>query len=161
MHFRIPRACMHCDRPCILTLLVKLYLLHERFRFLWKPRRPSTHTIIMYTCTYHCKSLLRLHYDHIHWLHSCLWYKLAGSCLHLYILLLTSELDLSPHQRMLFLLVCLYLQGRIHRGGFWDCNPPKWSELQYKMQVYTTDVLSHGNALIYLAKRLVVVVAKF
>ena len=47
------------------------------------------------------------------------------------------------------------------RGGVQGvATPPKWPESQYKMQYYT-DVLSHANALIYIAKCLVIVVVKF
>ena len=38
--------------------------------------------------------------------------------------------------------------------GGWGCNPfppPKWSGSQYKCSIATTDVLSHCNALIYIA----------
>ena len=108
-------SCMHAWRPSMYThsVTINLYLkdlgfyvhvgLGNHLLIL------SLHTFVRNIWTYHCKPLLHLDCDHIHWLHSCLWYSLADSCLHLYILLLTSELDLFPHQRMLFLLVHLYL----------------------------------------------------
>ena len=42
-------------------------------------------------------------------------------------------------------------------GGFWGCNPPENGQ-SYNTKCSTTNVLS---ALIYIAKRLVVVVVKF
>ena len=44
-------------------------------------------------------------------------------------------------------------------GGFWGCNPP--NGLGHSIKCSTTDVPSHVNALIYMAKCLVVVVVKF
>ena len=51
-------------------------------------------------------------------------------------------------------------QGRIQRGGVSGvATPPSGQSCNIKCS--TTDVLSHEDELIYLAKRLVVVVAKF
>ena len=52
------------------------------------------------------------------------------------------------------------MQGRIQRGGVSGVATPPNGQ-SYNIKCSTTDVLSHGDALIYLAKRLVVVVAKF
>ena len=40
--------------------------------------------------------------------------------------------------------------GADPEGGFWGCNPPNGQS--YNIKCSTTDVLSHGDALIYLAK---------
>ena len=52
---------------------------------------------------------------------------------------------------------CMLASGGGSRGGVSGVTtpPPKWSELQYECS--TIDVHSHGDALAYIAKRLVVV----
>ena len=62
---------------------------------------------------------------------------------------------------MCILLAC---DSEVVRGGSRGgvsgvATPPNGQS--YNIKCSTTDVLSHGDALIYLAKRLVVVVAKF
>ena len=47
------------------------------------------------------------------------------------------------------------------RGGFLGLQPPQMVMQSCNIKCSTTDVLSHGDALISLAKRLVVVVANF
>ena len=50
--------------------------------------------------------------------------------------------------------------GADPEGGFLGLQPPPNGQ-SCNIKCNTTDVLSHGDAIIYLAKRLVVVVAKF
>ena len=53
------------------------------------------------------------------------------------------------------------MPGADPEGGVSGVATPPNPGQSYNVKCSTTDVLSHGDALIYLAKRLVVVVAKF
>ena len=46
-------------------------------------------------------------------------------------------------------------------GGPWGCNPPPPQMVRVYSIKCTTDVLCHGDALIYIAKRFPVLVVKF